>query len=179
MRVPARKRIKDLFEGLLGRDVTVGDAAPVALNARPRPTAAVYVDDTHQLSSVVLMDFPLTAWVGAALALLPKGGVEDVIEGSGLPRILVENAAELLDVLAAPLAEASGVHQRLYQTFGPDRLPPSDVVARSAQLGAREDVALGIHGYGSGNLSVVSALDLGNLSRPRQNPGKTAPDIPV
>jgi hypothetical protein len=160
MPVPDRKQIKDLFEGLLGRDVTVGDAAPVPLDSRPRPTTAVYVDDKNQLSSVVLMDFPLTAWAGAALALLPKGGAEDAIDGSDLPQSLLENAAELLNVLAAPIGEASGVHQRLHQTFGPTELPPSDVVARSATLGAREDVAVGIHGYGSGNLSVVSAIDL-------------------
>jgi hypothetical protein len=160
MRVPDRKQIKDLFEGLLGRDVTVGDAAPVALDSRPRPTTAVYVDDRSRLSSVVLMDFPLTAWAGAALALLPRGGAEDAIDEQDLPQSLLENTAELLNVLAAPIGEASGVHQRLYQTFGPTEVPPSDVLARSASLGAREDVALGIHGYGSGNLSLVSALDL-------------------
>jgi hypothetical protein len=158
--VPDRKQIKVLFEGLLGRDVTVGDAAPVAPDARPRPTTAVYVDDRNRLSSVVLMDFPLTAWAGAALALLPKGGAEDALGELALPQSLLENAAELLNVLAAPIGEASGVHQRLYQTFGPTRLPPSDVAARSAQLGARQDVMLGIQGYGSGSLSVVSALDL-------------------
>jgi hypothetical protein len=158
--VPDRKQIKDLFEGLLGRDVTVGDAAPVPLDSRPRPTTAVYVDDRNKLSSVVLMDFPLTAWAGAALALLPKGGAEDAIDDKDLPQSLLENAAELLNVLAAPIGEASGVHQRLYQTFGPTELPPSDVVVWSARLGAREDVALGIHGYGSGTLSLVAALDL-------------------
>ena len=156
--VPDRKQIKDLFEGLLERDVTVGDAAPVPLDSRPRPTTAVYVDDRSRLSSVVLMDFPLTAWAGAALALLPRGGAQDAIDAEDLPESLLENAAELLNVLAAPIGRASGVHQRLYQTLGPAELPPSDVAARSAQLGAREDVVLDIHGYGSGRLSVVSVV---------------------
>ena len=160
MRVPAPKHIKDLFEGLLGRDVSLGDGVPVPLDARPRPTTAVYVDDNNALSAVALMDFPLTAYSGAALALLPKGGAEDAIDEKDLPPTLLENAAELLNVLAAPIGEASGVHQRLYQTFGPTELPPSDVVVWSARLGAREDVALGIHGYGSGTLSLVAALDL-------------------
>jgi hypothetical protein len=160
VRTPDLKRIRDVFEGLLGREVTVAPGVPVPLDARPRPTTAVYVDDRLRLSSVVLMDFALTAYSGAALALLPRGAAEDAIDEKELPAALLENAAELLNVLAAPIGEASGVHQRLYQTFGPAQLPPSDVVARSAQLGAREDVALGIHGYGSGKLSVVSALDL-------------------
>ena len=163
VRVPDRKQIKDLFEGLLGRDVTVGDAAPVPLDSRPRPTTAVYVDDKNQLSSVVLMDFPLTAWAGAALALLPRGGVEDAIDERVLPASLLENAAELLNVLAAPICAAGGVHQRLYQTFGPTELPPSDVLGRSAQLGAREDVALAIHGYGAGSLSIISVVSAPDL----------------
>ena len=158
MRVPAPKQIKDLFEGLLGRDVSLNDGVPVPLDSRPRPITAVYVDDTNRLSSVALMDFPLTAYSGAALALLPRGGAEDAIDESDLPASLLENAAELLNVLAAPIGEASGVHQRLHQTFGPDQLPPSDVSAWSAQLGSRLDVELDIKGYGRGTLSVVSTL---------------------
>jgi hypothetical protein len=158
VRVPAPKHIKDLFEGLLGRDVSLGDGVPVPLDARPRPTTAVYVNDNHALSAVALMDFPLTAYSGAALALLPKGGAEDAIDEKDLPPILLENAAELLNVLAAPIGDASGVHQRLHQTFGPDQLPPSDVSAWSARLGSRLDVELDIKGYGKGTLSVVSTL---------------------
>jgi hypothetical protein len=158
VRVPAPKNIKDLFEGLLGRDVSLGDGVPVPLDARPRPTTAVYVNDNHALSAVALMDFPLTAYSGAALALLPKGGAEDAIDEKDLPPILLENAAELLNVLAAPIGDASGVHQRLHQTFGPDQLPPSDVSAWSARLGSRLDVELDIKGYGKGTLSVVSTL---------------------
>ncbi len=158
MPLPAPKHIKDLFEALLGRDVSLGDGVPVPLDARPRPTTAVYVDDNLSLSAVALMDFPLTAYSGAALALLPKGGAQDAIDESDLPASLLENAAELLNVLAAPIGEASGVHQRLHQTFGPDQLPPSDVSAWSARLGSRLDVELDIKGYGKGTLSVVCTL---------------------
>jgi hypothetical protein len=158
VRTPDLKRIRDVFEGLLGREVTVAPGVPVPLDARPRPTTAVYVDDRLRLSSVVLMDFALTAYSGAALALLPRGAAEDAIDEKELPAALLENAAELLNVLAAPIGEAGGVHQRLHQTFGPDRLPPTDVSSWSAQLGTRVDVQLDIRGYGRGTLSVVSTL---------------------
>lgn len=158
MRTPEPKQIKDLFEGLLGRDVTLTEGVPVPLDARPRPTTAVYVDDGNRLAAVALMDFALTAYCGAALALLPKGGAEDAIDEKELPATLLENAAEVLNVLAAPIGEASGVHQRLHQTFGPDQLPPSDVSSWSARLGTRIDVQLDIKGYGKGTLSVVSTL---------------------
>jgi hypothetical protein len=158
VRLPANKDIKDLFEGLLGRDVDVAEGLPVPPNSTPRPTTAVYVDDRSKLSSVVVMDFPLTAFVGAALALVPKGGADVAIEERELPSSLLENAAEILNVLAAPIGDASGVHQRLHQTFGPLDFPPSDVAAWSAQIGARTDLVLDVKGYGRGTLSVISAL---------------------
>ncbi len=158
MNTPEPKQVKDLFEGLLGRDVALGEGVPVPLDSRPRPTVAVYVDDRNALSAVALMDFALTAYSGAALALLPKGGAEDAIDEKDLPPSLLENASELLNVLAAPIGDATGVHQRLHQTFGPDQLPPSDVSSWAARLGTRVDLRLDIKGYGSGTLSVVSTL---------------------
>lgn len=156
MKTPSPKQIKDLFEGILGRDVTVGDGVPVPLNTRPGVTTAVYVDDSNKLSSVAVMDFPLTAYTGAALALVPKGGAEIAIEEKDLPASLLDNASEMLNILAAPIGDASGMHQRLKETFGPGQVPPTDVASWSAQLGSRIDLLLEIKGYGKGTLSVVS-----------------------
>lgn len=154
MSLPHRKQIKDLFEGLLGRDVAIGDGTPVTFDA-PRPVVAVYVDDTHRLSSVVVMDLALAAYAGAALALVPKGGAADAVEESRLPPNLFENSAEILNVLAASLGESSGVHQRLSTTYAPSDAVPPQVQACGAALGAREDVTVDIAGYGQGSLSVV------------------------
>lgn len=158
MSAPSRKQIKDLFEGLLGREVIVGDAPPVGLDRVPAPMIAVYVDDQLKLATVAVMDFALTAYVGAALGLVPKGGAEAAIEDQFIPQSLIENAAELLNVLAAPIGEAGGAHQRLYQTFAPGDMPPADVAALSATFGAREDVLLEVKGYGAGPMSIVAAF---------------------
>ena len=154
MNLPDRKQIKDTFEGLLGRDVAIGDGSPVLMD-QPLPVVATYVDDAHRLCAVVVMDLALAARAGAALALIPKGGADAAVEDKDLPANLYENAAEILNVLAAPLGEASGVHQRLSATFAPTDPVPTHVVACAATLGAREDVSLEIQGYGSGSLSVV------------------------
>lgn len=154
MSLPHRKQLKDLFEGLLGRDVAIGDTSPVVFEA-PRPVVATYVDDTHRLTTVVVMDQALAAYAGAALALVPKGAAEDAIENRMLPPNLFENSAEILNVLAAPIGDASGVHQRLDATFAPSDTVPPQVQAHGATLGAREDVEVDIAGYGRGSLSVV------------------------
>lgn len=154
MSLPHRKHIKDLFEGLLGRDVAIGDSSPVTFDI-PRPVVATYVDDAHRLTTVVVMDQALAAYAGAALALLPRGAAEDAVESQLLPPNLFDNSAEILNVLAAPIGEASGVHQRLLETYAPSDPVPPQVQAHGATLGSREDVEVDISGYGRGGLSVV------------------------
>ncbi|WP_296602027.1 hypothetical protein [Nocardioides sp.] len=157
MSLPDRKLIKDVFEGLLGRDVAVGDGTPISLDA-PRPVVATYIDPHHQLAFLAVMDLPLAAYAGAALALIPKGGAEAAIEDGVLPDNLFENVSEILNVLAAPIGEASGVHQRLSTTLAPaDPLPPH-IASCAATVGAREDVTLEVAGYGSGTLSIVTVF---------------------
>ena len=154
MNLPARKSIKDLFEGLLGRDVAIADAIPIVYE-HPRPVVATYVNPSHQLTVVVVMDLPLAAYAGAAIALVPKGGAEAAVEDSRLPPNLFDNAAEILNVLAAPIGEHCGVHVRLESTFAPGETVPPQVLSIAGSAGLREDVTLDIAGYGSGRLAMV------------------------
>ncbi|MGA8209601.1 MAG: hypothetical protein WB441_01310 [Nocardioidaceae bacterium] len=161
MRLPGPKHVKDVFEGLLGREVVVTDCTPVLLDSRLRPSTAAYVDDARRLSTVVLMDFALTAWVGAALALLPRGGVEDALEEGQLPSSLLENVAEVYNVLAGVISRTGDLHQRLHEAYGPGVPAPSDVTAWAAVPTSRVNLRLDIKGYGGGTLSMISALPSG------------------
>jgi hypothetical protein len=157
MSLPDRKLVKDVFEGLLGRDVSVGDGTPVSLD-NPRPVVATYIDPQHHLATVVAMDLPLAAYAGAALALIPRGGAEAAVEDKMLPDNLFENVSEILNVLAAPIGECAGVHQRLSTTFAPHDPLPGQIASYAATPGVREDLMLDISGYGSGMLSIVTVV---------------------
>lgn len=157
MSLPDRKLVKDVFEGLLGRDVSVGDGIPVSLD-NPRPVVATYIDPQHHLATVAVMDLPLAAYAGAALALIPKGGAEAAVEDQMLPDNLFENVSEILNVLAAPIGECAGVHQRLSTTFAPHDPLPGQIASYAATPGVREDLRLEISGYGSGTLSIVTVV---------------------
>jgi hypothetical protein len=158
MALPTNQSVKELFEGLLGREVTLSYGRRPDMEARPGPCAAVYVDDSNQLTSVVVMDFALTASAGAALGLVPPGGAEAAIEDNDLPESLQENANELLNVLAGTINEFSDVHQRLYHVHRPGETLPADVVPWTITLTGRLDVTLTPKGYPSGDLSIVSVL---------------------
>ena len=155
MSLPTVKAVKDLFEGMLGRDVDTSPGDPVDTSASPGPMTGVYVDNRTTLSSLVLMDFALTAYVGAALGLVPPGGAEAAIEDGELSPALEENAAEIMNVFAALLSQSSGAHQRLYETYPADRDRPADVAGWSTALGSRRDLTVAVKGYGSGLLSII------------------------
>jgi len=152
--LPDRKDIKDLFEGLLGRDVDVTDGKPVDIGI-PRPVVATYIDDYNHLRGLAVLEFGLAARVGAAIALVPMGAVEVAEEDRLLPLNLFENASEICNVLAAPFGEAMGDHLRLAEVYSPADPIPAHILTVAAQVAAREDVRLNVAGYGSGDLSII------------------------
>ncbi len=158
MALPTTQSVKDMFETLLGRDITLSYGRRVNMAAQPAPFTAVYVDDRNQLTTVVVMDFALTANAGAALGLVPRSHAEAVIEDGLMPEPLQENAYELLNVLAGTINEFSLVHQRLYRVHGSGERLPADVVPWTITLTGRLDVTLDIKSYGAGDLSIISVL---------------------
>ena len=155
--IPDRKNIKDLFEGLLGRDVEITEGKPVDIGI-PKPVIASYADDGQRLRAVAVLSFGLAARAGAAIALVPKGAADAAEEDRLMPDNLFENATEICNVLAAPFGDAMGEHLRLSGTYAPTDPVPAVVLSVAAQLAAREDLELEIAGYGTGALSLVVAV---------------------
>lgn len=153
--LPAPKEIRDLLTELLGREVAVSPSAPLAATPRNPCTVGVYVDDSLQVVALVVTDLPLSAYVGAAIGLVPVGGATQAIEEGALGETLRENLYEVLNISAASFNAEGADHVRLYDVHhAGDALPP-DILARSLTLGRREDLAVDVQGYGSGRIAVV------------------------
>jgi hypothetical protein len=158
--LPTNLAVKELCDGLLGRDCALSHGRRPDLQAKPAPCTAVYVDDANELTTVVVLDFALTASAGAALGLVPAGAAQAAIEDGVLPDSLQENAAELLNVLAGTINAFSDTHQRLYQVHRPGEQLPADVVPWTLALTGRTDVSIAPKGYPAGDLSIISVLPL-------------------
>lgn len=156
--LPENKPVKDLLQALLARPVSVAPGPAVQPSDEPPPTTAAYVDDRNRLSSVVLMDLPLTAYVGAALGLVPKAGADGQIVDGGIDADLQENTSEVLNVMSALLADAAGHHQRLYRAYFRGDAVPADIRSWGASAGSRRDLAVDVKGYGGGRLSIVTVV---------------------
>jgi hypothetical protein len=153
--LPVPKQIKDLLEGVLGRDVTLSPSAPFAPGPKAPASVAVYVDDSLRITSLIACDLPFSAYAGAALGLIPIGGAEAAVESGGLTETLAENLYEVLNIAASMFNEAGADHLRLHQLHPAGEPLPPMVRAQALTLGRREDTTIDIAGYGNGRLSVV------------------------
>jgi hypothetical protein len=153
--LPLPKQIKDLLEGVLGRDVTLTPSAPFAPGPKAPASVAVYVDDSLRITSLIACDLPFSAYAGAALGLIPIGGAEAAVESGSLTETLAENLYEVLNIAASMFNEAGAEHLRLHQLHPVGEPLPPMVRAQALTLGRREDTTIDVAGYGKGRLSVV------------------------
>ena len=153
--LPVPKDVKDLFEDLLGRSITVAPVDPMRAADIPQTLVALYTDPAKQLGAVIGMDFALTAFAGAAIGLIPPGGAEACIEDKEISKMIGENAIEVCNVLASLLNREGTAHLKLYQTYLPGNPPPNDAVGHLVALGRRLDLAVDVAGYGSGKLAIT------------------------
>ena len=153
--LPDAKAVKDMLSGLVGKPVGVTPGAPVTPTATEPVSVAVYVSPTMAVNALCVMDLPLAAWTGGALALLPPGGVQDVVEEDGeLTTMLTEALHEVVNVLSALFNVPGAPHSRLYRLYAPGDDLPADIAASLAHHN-RLDLAVDVPGYGKGGLSLV------------------------
>lgn len=155
--VPTAFEIRDLFEGMLGREVTWdGDAARV--DVLDGAAVATFVDDQGRLAALALADVPLIALAGSAIGLLPLAAAQKAIAEDLVTPVQFENMGEILNVMASVLNKHDTPHLRLRETYSPRETLPADVASLALVQGGRIDGALTIQGYGTGRISMVVDL---------------------
>jgi hypothetical protein len=104
------------------------------------------------------MDLPLSAWVGAAIGLVPFRGAQGCVEDGELTPMVRDNLYEVLNVLSSVLNRPGASHQKLYAMHEPGSLPPADVMSWAKVVVGRLDLAVSVAGYGSGALGLVACV---------------------
>lgn len=156
--LPTAKAVKDLFEQLLGRDVSVSRGLPVRAAELARTAAGLYVaEGSLQTAAVIGIDVNLAAHSASAMSLVPRAEAHACAQAGTLPALLAKNTVGLLESVGSLLEPPGAKALTLYQSFMPgDRIPP-DVAAQLVALGRRVDADLSISGYGKGRLSFTLA----------------------
>jgi hypothetical protein len=145
---PEAREVRNLLEGLLGRDVKVtteGVAAPVLHEV----TMCGLVDDENVLRYVFGTDLALAHFLGAAVALIPAGRAK---EARSPDEDLVANYREVANVLSRSVNERAENRVRIDPGLALDRQAMVDAVSGASTL-AR--YAVDVAGYGEGVLVIA------------------------
>lgn len=154
--LPAALEVRELWEGLIGRDITVTTGGPMVdpvLNGGAQ--VGVFVDRLLALKALVLFDLPLAAHLGASIALVPARTSHTAVEEEQLPAALAENAAEILNVTAALFNVGEAPHLKLDGVYAPREPLPGDVAQWVLAYVRRLDLEVEVAGYGRGHASVL------------------------
>lgn len=152
--VPTAYEVRELFEGMLGRDVEWNGDSP-GVDVLDGATVAMYVDDVGALAAVALADVALTARAGSAIGLLPPATAEQSVADSFVTPAQFDNMVEILNVAASLLNKPDTPHLRLRDTFSPRETVPAEVAALALEPAGRIDGELSVQGYGAGRISIV------------------------
>jgi hypothetical protein len=150
--LPPAKDVRDLLEGLLGKDCDFSDGLRVT---GAGALVGTYVDDSLKLRALIAFDLAMAAYGGAAIGLMPPGGAQDAVDDKDLFPALHDNACEVLNLMASLFNVGSAPHLRLYSTHAPSEALPGDVAGHLDALGGRVDWTVAIKGYGKGQMSII------------------------
>ena len=155
--LPAPKAVRDLLMGIVGRDVDFTiDSEALTGNSHYGVIVGEYESETMGSLALIAMDVPLSAYVGAALALIPPGGADIAVEEGTLSDSLLDNAYEVLNIAASLFNKEGAPHLRLGPIYDTTRaLLPQDIDAWLQGYVPRLDAVVNIHGYGQGRLAVL------------------------
>lgn len=158
--IPDPKPIKDLFQDLLGRTVTISPMdTPVIPTARRACCVGMYVDANLDSKALVAADLDLAARAGAALGLVPPAGADTAVANRELPAALYDNFYEVLNIFSSLFNTGDpNEHLKLSTVYQPGTVIPTSAAMQLRGLGKRADFNLDIDGYGRGALGVVVPL---------------------
>lgn len=152
--LPTAKDVRELVEGLVGRDVAV-ETGGAMVDPAAGALVGVYVDRAMRLVALVLLDVPLAAHVGAALGLVPARTAAEAAELGELPATLAENAGEVLNVTASLFNAEGAPHVRLDRVYAPGEPLAADLAPWVLAYVRRTDLTMQVAGYGGGSFSLL------------------------
>lgn len=154
--VPSAFEIREIFQGLLGREVT-WQGTSHQVDPLEGAVVGVYTDDFGNLAAIIVADVPLVAWAGSAIALLPIAGAEKAVEDNLVTPGQFDNFSEILNVSASMFNKRDTPHLKLDDAYAPRETLPAEVSNWVFHPSSRIDGTLSVQGYGDGRISVVVA----------------------
>ena len=156
IRLPNNKAVKDLLEGMLGKEVSLTAATKLSPVDGVGGLLATYCDDAFKIKAVVAWSAEAASYVGSALALIPPVVAKEMAAERNIREDVIENLTEVCNVMSSLFDHPTNPHVRMSGTYFPTAKAPQALAIFVFQHADRIDFELSVEGYGVGRLSVVS-----------------------
>ena len=140
---------------MLYTDLNVSESSNAVEND-PNAIYGTYIDDNDVPVSLVVVDRNYTAYLGAALTLVPPATANDMAASGQFNDIVIANVREIMNILSRLYMEGSSPHLRFAEIrMSKAELKPAEQAVLDG-VAARLDMSMDVPGYGAGLCSLVT-----------------------
>ncbi len=152
---PKMTQLASWMSDLTGRNVSADDAgSKISLNEGPG-YIATYTDQALNIVGLCRCDIAGAASLGAALSLVPPARVEESVRDGSLDELLMENFAEVCNVMSRAFTGASAPSVTLGKIHHAP-VAANDAGVEPEQDGsARLDMNIDVMGYTNGQMTLI------------------------
>lgn len=153
--LPKVQEIAALLKDLLGRPVNVKESkTPLATGAGFKGVITELVNSDGATAAVIVADLPFASHSGAAMTMMAPAGSTDAVKAGILTDVLLENYAEVANVMTA-LYRPYGKRMIRGRVFanGEKVIPPITAFMVGHKQHIYADVE--VTGYGSGRVALL------------------------
>lgn len=154
--IPKEIELRQMLGMLYDDGLTVQSTNALPTESGSKSLIALYIDDDDQPVTACACDYSFTAFAGAALTKIPKGGAEDAASSGDFSEMMLNNLNEVMNICSRLFMNSSTPHLRLEKTYhSPDELPDNARTVLDAAV-SRADYHVAIPGYGDGKISFLA-----------------------
>lgn len=141
---------------LIGRDLEA-EEIDVGNSFDTTAQSAIYLTREDHLAAIARLDLPLSARLGAALAMMPEPTALESIENKVLDGDLLDAYREVVNIMAGLLCKDGAPHVRLGTVNTCDPSLREEFLSTLEEPETRLDIAVDIEGYGNGLITIWTA----------------------
>ncbi len=154
-KLPKDSELKEMLS-MLYDGLEIKPGTTVSTDKGSKVMIAVFVDDQDQPVTACVGDYNFTAFAGAALTRIPKGGAEDAASSGDFSEMLLGNFYEVMNICSRLFMDSSTPHLKLEKSYKSIDELPDNVSSMIAATTGQTGFDITIQNYGAGKLSFLA-----------------------